>query len=107
MTLRDIISPVGVVQPATEVGGYTLVVAENLPGAIETANSDSVFTVENSASRRNAGVSRVVLDACITLSLSSGVAVALQPLLPARVGRPCGQGEARSAHLSFQGYLPK
>ena len=37
MTLRDIISPVGVVQPATEVGSYTLVLAETLPGAIETA----------------------------------------------------------------------
>ena len=37
MTLRDIISPVGVVQPITKVGGYTLVLAETLPGTIETA----------------------------------------------------------------------
>lgn len=37
MTPRDIISPVGVVQPATEVGGCTLVVAETLPSTIETA----------------------------------------------------------------------
>lgn len=37
MTLQDIFSPVGVVQPITEVGGYTLVLAETLPGTIETA----------------------------------------------------------------------
>lgn len=37
MTPRDTISPVGVVQPITEVGGYTLVLAETLPGTIETA----------------------------------------------------------------------
>ena len=37
MTLRDTISPVGVVQPITEVSGYTLVLAETLPGTIEAA----------------------------------------------------------------------
>lgn len=37
MALRDIISPVGVVQAITDVFAYTLVVAETLPGAIETA----------------------------------------------------------------------
>ena len=37
MTPRDIFSPVGVVQPITEVGGYTLILAETLPGTIETA----------------------------------------------------------------------
>ena len=37
MTPRDIFSPVGAVQPITEVGGYTLVLAETLPGTIETA----------------------------------------------------------------------
>ena len=37
MTLRSIISPVGVVQAITEADGYTLVVADKLPGAIETA----------------------------------------------------------------------
>jgi|GEM_PF-4744254 len=37
MTRQDIISPVGVVQPITEVGSYTLVVADTLPDAIETA----------------------------------------------------------------------
>ncbi|MBM7422973.1 MULTISPECIES: hypothetical protein [Gammaproteobacteria] len=40
-------------------------------------------------------MSRVVLDAIDHSHPLKGVAVLLQPLLPARAGRPSGQGSAR------------